>query len=87
LVEEHKRRVGDLNKGGSNRQPIMTVYRQDCIICAKAMLAGPTTPKHLATLVPRAPSILRRNVYGWFRNEARGIYGLTESGRAAAQAG
>jgi hypothetical protein len=83
LFQEHKRRVGDQNKGGSHRQPIMTVYRQDCIICARAMLEGPTTPKHLKTLVARAPSILRRNVYGWFKNEARGIYGLTELGRAA----
>jgi hypothetical protein len=83
LFHEHKSRVGDQNKNGSHRQPIMTVYRQDCIICAKAMLAGPSTPKYLKTLVPRAPSILRRNVYGWFKNEARGIYGLTELGRAA----
>lgn len=85
LMDEHRRRVGDPNKGGGNRQPIMTVYRQDCIICAKVMLAGPTTPKHLKTLVARAPSILRRNVYGWFKNEARGIYGLTELGRVAVQ--
>lgn len=83
LLQEHKCRVGDQNKGGSNRKPIMTAYRQDCIICARAMLEGPTTPKHLKTLVSRAPSILRRNVYGWFKNEARGIYGLTEHGRAA----
>jgi hypothetical protein len=83
LLDEHRRRVGDPNKGGANRQPIMTAYRQDCIICAKAMLAGPSTPKHLKTLVARAPSILRRNVYGWFRNEARGIYVLTDLGRSA----
>ena len=83
LLAEHRQRIGDQNRGGSNRQPIMTVYRQDCITCAKAMLEGPTTPKHLKTLVARAPSILRRNVYGWFKNEARGIYGLTDLGRAA----
>ena len=83
LLEEHKRRVGDPNTGGSNRRPIMTAYRQDCIICAKAMLQGPTTPRHLKTIVARAPTILRRNVYGWFKTEARGIYGLTEIGRAA----
>jgi hypothetical protein len=86
LMEEHKRRVGDPNKGGGSRKPIMTAYRQDCITCAQAMLAGPTTPKQLKTLVARAPAILRRNVYGWFQNEARGIYGLTDAGRAAAQA-
>lgn len=83
LLSEHKSRIGDQNKGGGHGQPIMTVYRQDCITCAKTMLAGPTTPKHLKILVDRAPSILRRNVYGWFKKEARGIYGLTEKGRAA----
>ena len=83
LLDEHKRRVGDPNKGGGNRQPIMTAYRQDCIVCAKAMLEGPSTPKQLEILVPRAPAILRRNFYGWFVCEARGIYGLTEIGRMA----
>lgn len=81
LVEEHRRRVGDPNKGGSNRQPIMTAYRQDCIICAREMLAGPQTPKQLKLLVPRAAIILRRNVYGWFLREGRGLYGLSPAGR------
>jgi len=83
LLEEHRRRVGDPNKGGSSRQPIMTAYRQDCITCAKAMLEQPLSPKQLKTLVARAPTILRRNVYGWFVRERRGLYGLTELGRAA----
>jgi hypothetical protein len=83
LLDEHRRRIGDPNKGGGSRQPIMTAYRQDCIACAKAMLEGPSTPKQLKTLVARAPAILRRNVYGWFVREARGIYGLTELGRKA----
>jgi hypothetical protein len=83
LVSEHRRRVGDPNKGGSNRRPIMTAYRQDCIVCAKALLQGPSSPRQLKSLVERAPAILRRNVYGWFVREARGIYGLTELGRAA----
>lgn len=86
LVEEHNRRRGDPNKGGGNRQPIITAYRQDCITIAKAMLDGPTTLKHLKTMVARAPAILRRNVYGWFQNEARGIYGLSDLGRSAMQA-
>ena len=83
LHDEHKRRVGDPNKGGGNRQPIMTAYRQDCIVCATALLEGPSSPKQLKLLVPRAPAILRRNVYGWFVCEARGIYGLTAVGRLA----
>jgi hypothetical protein len=33
--------------------------------------------------VPDAPKILQGNVYGWFAREARGVYALTDSGRAA----
>lgn len=85
LLEEHRRRVGDPQKGGGSRQPIMTAYRQDCIGCARAMLIESQTPKQLKVLVPRAPMILRRNVYGWFVRESRGVYGLTDLGRSAVQ--
>jgi hypothetical protein len=85
LMDEHRRRIGDPNKGGGNRKPIMTVYRQDCTVCAAAMLSGPRTPKQLKTLVARAPAILRRNVYGWFVRESRGMYGLTQLGRSAVE--
>ncbi|HEV7291144.1 DUF2161 domain-containing phosphodiesterase [Devosia sp. RR2S18] len=85
LLEEHRRRVGDPQKGGGSRQPIMTAYRQDCIACARAMLTASQTPKQLKVLVPRAPMILRRNVYGWFVRESRGVYGLTNLGRSAVQ--
>lgn len=83
LFEEHRRRVGDPQKGGGRGKPIMTAYRQDCILCATSLLTGPQSPKQLQTLVARAPTILRRNVYGWFVRESRGIYGLTDLGRAA----
>ncbi|BCP52790.1 hypothetical protein K32_14070 [Kaistia sp. 32K] len=83
LLDEHKRRVGDPQIGGGRGKPIMTAYRQDCILCATSLLSGPQSPKQLKTLVERAPTILRSNVYGWFVRESRGIYGLTELGRAA----
>jgi len=83
LLDEHRRRVGDPQKGGGLGQPIMTAYRQDCITCATSLLAGPQSPKQLKLLVERAPTILRRNVYGWFVRESRGLYGLTDIGRAA----
>lgn len=83
LLNEHKRRVGDPQLGGGRGKPIMTAYRQDCILCTTTLLAGPQSPKQLKTLVARAPTILRSNVYGWFVRESRGIYGLTELGRAA----
>lgn len=83
LLDEHRRRVGDPQKGGGRGKPVMTAYRQDCIVCANALLAGPQSPKQLKALVARAPAILRRNVYGWFVRESRGIYGLTAIGKAA----
>lgn len=83
LLEEHRRRVGDPQKGGGRGKPIMTAYRQDCMLCATSLLTGPQSPKQLKALVARAPAILRRNVYGWFIRESRGLYGLTELGRAA----
>lgn len=83
LLDEHKRRVGDPQKGGGRGKPIMTAYRQDCILCATALLSGPQSPKQLKAIVTRAPAILQSNVYGWFVRESRGIYGLTELGRAA----
>ncbi|MGV8831383.1 MAG: DUF2161 domain-containing phosphodiesterase [Devosia sp.] len=85
LLDEHRRRVGDPQKGGGRGKPIMTAYRQDCMLCATALLNGPQSPKQLKTLVTRAPSILRSNVYGWFVRESRGIYRLTELGRTAVE--
>jgi len=33
--------------------------------------------------IPDAGKILLQNVYGWFDRAERGVYGLTEAGRAA----
>lgn len=63
----------------------MTAYRQDCIVCATALLNGPQSPKQLKALVERAPAILQSNVYGWFERISRGVYGLTPLGRSAVQ--
>ena len=83
LLDEYRRRIGDPQKGGGTGKPIMTAYRQDCIACARSLLAGPQSPRQLKLLVARAPTILRSNVYGWFARESRGIYGLTDLGKAA----
>jgi hypothetical protein len=83
LVLEHQRRHGDPAKGGSTRTPIMTAYRQQALGCAAALACGPMRPRDLKLLVPEAPKILRGNFYGWFINIERGVYGLTDAGRAA----
>lgn len=83
LVAEHRRRRGDPALGGSTRRPIMTAYRQRTLAMAQALAAGPLRPRDLAGLAPDAPAILQRNVYGWFERQERGVYVLSEGGRAA----
>jgi hypothetical protein len=85
LVEEHRRRQGDPAVGGASRLPIMTAYRQEALACATMLAAGAKRPRDLAAVAPRAASILRRNVYGWFVRTERGIYALSEAGQTALQ--
>jgi hypothetical protein len=83
LVAEHQRRIGDPAMGGSTRAPIMTAYRQQALACASALSRGPHRVRDLRTRFPDAGKILLHNVYGWFERTERGVYGLTEAGRAA----
>jgi hypothetical protein len=83
LVAEHQRRRGDPVLGGSTRAPIMTAYRQQALACAAAMALGPQRVRDLRPQIPDAPKILQHNVYGWFDRTERGVYALTEAGRAA----
>ena len=83
LVDEHRRRQGDPVLGGGTRSPIMTAYRQQALACAAALSAGPRRPRDVKPAVPDAPKILLRNVYGWFVRVERGLYDLTDLGRAA----
>ena len=87
LLKEFKARNGDPNTGGSTRKPIMTAYRQDAMKCASHLQSiGPSSPKSIkqATGVDRAATILRSDVYGWFKREQRGIYFLSEAGMQSA---
>ena len=61
----------------------MTAYRQQALACAAALSAGPRRPRDVKAAVPDASKILLRNVYGWFVRVERGLYGLTDLGRAA----
>jgi hypothetical protein len=83
LVAEHRRRQGDPATGGSTRAPIMTAYRQQALACACALAQGPRRVRDLKPGIPDAPKILQHNVYGWFERAERGIYRLTDAGRAA----
>jgi hypothetical protein len=83
IVTEHRRRQGDPVLGGGSRVPIMTAYRQQALACAVALSDGPRRPREMRAAIPDAPKILLRNVYGWFIRVERGLYSLTDQGRAA----
>ena len=83
IADEHRRRKGDPASGGSTRQPIMTAYRQQALACAAALAPAPARPRDLKHTMPDAPKILLSNVYGWFVKIERGIYALSEAGKAA----
>jgi hypothetical protein len=95
LVDEHRRRRGDPAVGGTAmrlvpaKAGIMTAYRQQALAVAAALAAdaangtGTRRPRDLKAVAPDAPKILLHNVYGWFMRVERGVYALTEAGRAA----
>lgn len=83
LVTEHQRRHGDPAIGGSTRTPIMTAYRQRALACALALADGPRPVRELRAQIPDAGKILLHNFYGWFDRAERGVYVLTDAGRAA----
>lgn len=85
LLGEHGRRLGDPNRGGVTRRPIVTAYRQEALRCALLVQRdGQTTLAALrrSGLVPNASRILQRNVYGWFRRVARATYAVTDQASA-----
>jgi hypothetical protein len=83
IVDEFRRRRGDPMAGGLTRLPQLTAYRQQALDIAASLSAGPGRPRDLRDFAPDAARILQDNVYGWFERLTRGVYGLTDGGRAA----
>lgn len=83
IVAEFRRRQGDPVAGGTTRKPQLTAYRQQALLVAAALAAGPARPRDLKQAAPDAAKILQGNVYNWFERVERGIYRLTETGEAA----
>ena len=86
LLTEMSGRTLDLNVGGSTRTGIMTAYRERALRTAAALvLRGTSSPRDLRDMgaPSKAGAILLANHYGWFERIAKGLYGLTPSGRAA----
>jgi hypothetical protein len=85
LLGEHARRIGDHNRGGVRGVPIVTAYRQEALRCVQLLSGGAMSIKAMRAtgLVPNVAAILQDDHYGWFQRSARGVYGLSEKGRAA----
>ncbi|MFW8594509.1 DUF2161 domain-containing phosphodiesterase [Cribrihabitans neustonicus] len=76
---------GDPNAGGATRRGLVTAYRQDALVCAAHLaVAGASKGAEVAraTGVSRATQLMGKNHYGWFERVEKGIYQLTEEGRA-----
>jgi hypothetical protein len=85
LLREFAKRDGDPNQGGTRGQ-IVTAYRQDALRCASHLAKeGPSKGAQVAkeTGVEKATRMMAINHYGWFWRVEKGIYDVTDEGRAA----
>ncbi|MBT2644210.1 hypothetical protein J7I80_18350 [Bacillus sp. ISL-41] len=85
LIKEIEGRSADYNIGGSNKTKIMTAYKENCIqIACYLEKLGQMSPKALVALGTgdKTPLILQKNYYKWFERMERGIYVITEQGKA-----
>ncbi|MCG8454918.1 MAG: DUF2161 family putative PD-(D/E)XK-type phosphodiesterase [Holophagales bacterium] len=84
LLGEFAKRVGDPNRGGSEkRKGILTAYRQQALAIARFLeQQGPKKASEIAGSIgePKARDILYRDVYGWFERVSRGVYRLSPRG-------
>lgn len=85
LKQEAENRSLDLNIGGSSGRKLMTSYRENALRVTFLLARhGPMSAKRLRELgaTSKTWSTLYRNVYGWFVCRERGLYDLTDVGRA-----
>ena len=86
LLKEFAKRDGDPNAGGQTRSGLVTAYRQDAMKLAAYLAEAGASKGHVvakATQVARATQMMRDNHYGWFEKVDTGVYGLSETGKAA----
>lgn len=85
LIKEIEGRSADYNIGGSSKSKIMTAYKENCIqIACYLDKLGQLSPKALAALGTgeKTPLILQKNYYNWFERVERGVYVISEQGKA-----
>lgn len=83
LLTEFRERSGDYNAGGVTGRKLVTAYREKALRIAEALHThGPLAPRQVRDIISsdKAASMLRGNVYGWFRRVERGVYAVTPAG-------
>lgn len=84
MINEFLKRSIDLNRGGVNKEKIITVYRETAIKLAYIMKnKGSISLKEAEEYSfdkKKIQRMLYDNYYGWFERISRGVYGLTERG-------
>lgn len=84
IMEEINGRTIDTNTGGVTGTKIITAYTEKCIHIACILdMYGEMSPKQIVNKggADNTYTILKSNVYGWFKKIDRGIYGITTEGR------
>lgn len=86
LLKEFNNRIGDTQKGGSTRAKAgLTAYRQRCIRVAEYLADKPCAKGaeiKKAIGEEQATQFLSNDYYGWFEKIERGIYQLSDKGKA-----
>jgi hypothetical protein len=86
VLKEFSSRHGDYNIGGCTGKKLVTAYREQAIHIAALMgkygNLSAKRLKELGTDKKKTSNILQDNHYGWFDKVERGIYTLSEKGKA-----
>lgn len=88
VLREIAGRTVERNRGGSNRQQLLTAYREQALYISWWLdRLGPVSPRVLRRhgTCDQTLSILYRNHYGWYGHPRKGVYELSELGREALQ--
>lgn len=87
LLAEMDGRSLEMNIGGTVRKKRVTAYRESALLVAAGLerAGGESSPAGLRKIGTGAKTgeILYANHYGWFERLAKGLYGITPSGRDA----
>ena len=84
ILTEIEGRTVETNTGGITGTKIVTAYTEKCIKIACILdMYGELSPKGIREKggADNTQTILRSNVYKWFRKIDKGLYGITDEGR------